>query len=146
MLVCVDLWKALWFCSADGMTLDTKFRRIKLRGLNRGIVRVLRKRTMAGFAIDVGVLAGLLHLEDVRMAGFAGIVAGEVDGTGSNFSNGGSTVVAVLPEALRHHEVPDHKKQRESDYEQECEPEKMSCIFEKAHRINFPSMLIRRLN
>jgi hypothetical protein len=35
--------------------------------------------------------------------------------------------------------VADYEKQDEGDYEQEKEPEKMSCIFEATHRMVFPS-------
>jgi hypothetical protein len=35
--------------------------------------------------------------------------------------------------------VPDNKEHEEGSDEQERKSEQMSCIFEKAHRINFPS-------
>jgi hypothetical protein len=49
--------------------------------------------------------------------------------------------MAVFAKGLGHDEVPDNKEHEEGKDEQERKPEQMSCIFEKAHRINFPSTM-----
>ena len=98
---------------------------------------MIRQRAMAGFAVDVGVLAGGLDGQDVGVAGLAGLVAGEVDGVGGDFADGGSAVVAVLPEALGHDEVANDKKHHKGDDEEEGKSEEMSCIFEAFHRAIF---------
>lgn len=121
------------------MTADTQDRRVQLGGHDRGVVGMFRQRTVAGFAIDVRVLADLLHFQNVCVTGLAGIVAGVVDRARGDLSDGGPAVVTIFSEALRDNEVPDHKKHHEGDYEQKSEPEKMSCIFEKLHGARFPS-------
>lgn len=100
---------------------------------------MLGEGAVACFAINVRVLADFLHFQDVCVTGLAGLVAGEMDGTGGDLADCVSAVVAILSEALGYDEVPDYKEHEEGDYEQKCKPEKMSCIFEKTHRINFPS-------
>jgi len=100
---------------------------------------VLCQGTMAGFAVDIGVLARRLHCQNICVTGLTGFVSGKVDGTGSNLRNSGSAVVAIFSEALGYDKVPDHKEDSESNDEQKSEPEKMSCIFEKVHRVILPS-------
>src|ERR1017187_5873747 len=139
VLVGVDLREALGFGSAGRMAADAEDGGVELGRGDGGVVGVFRKRTVAGFAVDVGVLAGFFGVQDVRMAGLAGLVAGEMDGTSGNLTDCGSTVMAVFAKGLGHDEVPDNKEHEEGSDEQERKSEQMSCIFEKAHRINFPS-------
>ena len=98
---------------------------------------MVRQGTVTSFAVDVGVLAGFFHVKDVRMAGLAGLVTGEMDRTGGDLGDRSSAVVSVLAKALRHNEVPDHQEHCKRHYEQEREPEEVSCIFEEVHRIYF---------
>ena len=61
------------------MAADAEHGRIQLwREYGCRIVRVLGQRPVAGLAVHVRVLAGLLLFEDVGMAGFARLVPGEV--------------------------------------------------------------------
>jgi hypothetical protein len=69
------------------------------------------------------------------MAGLAGLVAGVVQRAGGNLTYRGPAVVAVLPEALGHNEVAEHKKHREGDDEEKGKAEEMSCILGETHRV-----------
>ena len=97
-------------------------------GWIEGSFRVLGQRTVAGLAAHVLVLARLLGLGNVRVAGLAGFVAGVVQRTGGDLRNRCSAVVAILSEALRHNEVADHKKDHKGDNEEKGKAEEMSCI------------------
>jgi hypothetical protein len=107
---------------------------------------MMGERSMAGFAMDVGMLACLLDLENVGMTGFARLMTREVDGTGGNLSNGGSTVVTVFAEALRNNEVTDDQKDYEANDEQKSKPEKMSRVPEVTHSQILSSTSFERPN
>ena len=139
VLVGVDLREALGFGSAGRMAADAEDGGVELWRGDGWVVCVLRQGAVAGFTVHAGVLAGFFGVEDVRMAGLAGLVAGEMDGTSGNLTDCGSAVMAVFAKGLGHDEVPDNKEHEEGNDEQERKPKQMSCIFEKAHRVNFPS-------
>lgn len=110
------------------------------------VAGMIGERSMAGFAMDIGMLACLLYLENVGMTGFARLMTCEVDGTGGNLSNGGSTVVAIFAEALRNNKATDHQKEYEANDEQKSKPEKMSCILEVAHSQILSSTSFKKLS
>src|ERR1017187_8851171 len=105
VLVGVDLREAFGFGSAGRMAADAEDGGVELGWGDGGVVGVFRKRTVVGFAVDVGVLAGFLGVQDVRMAGLAGLVAGEMDGTSGNLTDCGSAVMAGFAKGLGHDEV-----------------------------------------
>src|ERR1017187_5041631 len=90
VLVGVDLREAFGFGGAGRVAADAEDCGVELGWGDRGVVGMLRQRAMAGFAVDVGVLAGGLDGQDVGVAGLAGLVAGEVGGGGGDFADGGS--------------------------------------------------------
>src|SRR6266702_6291176 len=137
MLVRIDLLEAFGLGRAGRMAANTEIGRVEFGGHDRGIVGVLCQGAVTGFAIDVGVLAGLLHLQDVRVASLAGLVAGKMDRACGNLADGGSAVVAVLAEAFRHDEVPDRQEDREGHDKQKRKPQQMPCILEQLHREYF---------
>ena len=100
---------------------------------------MLCQGTMTGFAIHVGVLAGLLRVQNVCVTGLAGIVSGKMDRTGGHLSDRRAAVVAVFSKTLRYNEVADHEEKGKRCDEQKRKPQKMSCIFEEIHRTLFPS-------
>lgn len=57
---------------------------------------MLRERTMARLAIQVGMLAFALGVGDVRMTVLTGLMACIVDGACGDFPERGSTIVPVL--------------------------------------------------
>lgn len=73
----------------------------------RRVVRVHGQRSVARFAIHMPMLAILFLIEDVNMAGFAALVAGEFDGSDGNFRYRVPAIVPVLSEAFWDHKVPD---------------------------------------
>jgi hypothetical protein len=145
MLFGVDLRESLGLGRAGRVTANAEDGGIEFGWGNGGIVGVLGERSMAGFAVDVCVLAGLLGIQDVGMAGLAGLMSGEVDWAGGDLGDGGAAIVAILAETLGHDEMPDYEKHEEEEYEQKCEPEKMSCIFQKLHWSEIPSRYDRAL-
>ena len=126
VLVGVDLREVFGFGGAGSVALDAEDGGVQLGRGDRRIVGVVGQRTVAGFAIDVGVLAGLLGVEDVRVAGLAALVAGEVDGLGCDLGYGCAAIVAILSERLGDDEVANHEKHHKGDDEQESESEKMT--------------------
>jgi hypothetical protein len=92
---------------------------------------------MARFTVQVCVLACLLRFKNVRMAGLASFMPGKVDGAGSDLAHRVCAVMTVLSEALGDYEVTYHQECEERDHKEKRKPKKMSCILQKAHRINF---------
>ncbi len=118
VLICLHLREGLWSSSAGRMTADAECSGLELWRIDRAwVAGMIGERSMAGFAMDIGMLAFLLYLENVGMAGFTRLMTCKVDGTGGNLSNGGSTVVAIFAEALRNNEVTDDQKDYEADDE-----------------------------
>jgi len=97
---------------------------------------MFRQGTVARFAIYVRVPAVFLLVENVRVAGFASLMAGEVDGTGSDVGQRVPAIVAVLSKALRNHEAADSQKNEHAEQEDSGEPKKMACVFERVHSKN----------
>ena len=137
VLLGVDLREVFRLGRAGRMAADAEDSGVEFGRGDRRIVGVLGQRSVAGFAVDVRVLAVLLRVQNVRVAGFARIVAREVDGTGGHLRDRVPAVVPIFPKALRDNKVPDYEKYDEKEYEQKTEPEKMSCIFEKLHGAKF---------
>ncbi len=98
------------------------------------VVRMLGQRSVAGFAIHVRVLAILLLLKDVGMAGFAGLVAGEIHGPGRDFRH---CVAAVVPILARNFLGPETRgaagNRRMPAANTPAKSKKMSCILEGIH-------------
>ena len=103
------------------------------RGQGSGIIRVPGQRPMAGFAIHVSVLATLFLVEDIGMAGFTGLMAGEIEWPGGDFGQRIAAIVSVLSETAGHHKASDNQKQDYARDEQSCQSEQMSRIFEGIH-------------
>ena len=96
----IDLGKALGLGRAGRVAADAEHGRVQLgRRYARGIVGVLGQRSVTGFAVHVRVLAGLLYVQNVGVAGLAGLVAGELDRARCDLGDGGAAVVSVLSEA-----------------------------------------------
>ncbi|HVZ16001.1 MAG TPA: hypothetical protein VG897_02705 [Terriglobales bacterium] len=74
----------------------------KLRFYVHWIRGVIGLRTMAGFAMNPRVFAGLFSFDNVAVAVFTDFLAGKLDRLMGNFRQGIATVVSVLSEALRH--------------------------------------------
>lgn len=123
MLLGIDLREGFGFGGARRVAADAEDRGIELGRRDRGIVGVLGQGPVAGFAVDVDVLAGLLGVEDIRVTGLARLVAGIVDRLGCDLGYGSATIVAVLSEGLGHNKVADYKEHRKGGDEQESEPE-----------------------
>ena len=98
MLIGIDLRKRFGFGGAGGMAADAEHRGVRLAGIDGWIVGVLRQRTVTGLAVHLGVLAAGFCLGHVGVAGFAGLVSGEMDGVGGDLGDGGAAVVSVLAE------------------------------------------------
>jgi len=95
------------------------------------------QRTVTGLAVHVRMFPGLLYVQNVRVAGFAGLVAGKFDWMRGNLADGGPAIVPILTKAPGDNVVAHHQKHQEGEDEQPRKPEKMPCILEDAHQ--FPS-------
>jgi len=117
------------------VTPDAQHRRIEFGGLDRArVLGMFRQGSVARFAVDVRVPAALLFFEDIRMAIFASLVAGEVHRVGGDFGQGISAVVSILSEALWHKKRAHPKKREDADDENRYQPKEVSCILEGIHK------------
>src|SRR5271166_1814623 len=89
---------------------------------------------MAGLAVYVRVLAGILFGYHIRVAVFAGLMAGKLHRKTGNFAHCGPAIVSILPKAFGHIVMAHHKKHQESEDEKPRKPEKMACILERTHQ------------
>jgi hypothetical protein len=94
---------------------------------------MLGQGSVAGLAIDVGVLAVLFLVEDVGMAGLASLMASEIDGPGGGFGHRVPAVMPVLSEAFWDQEEADDQEQEDARDKNCCQTEKVSGIFEGMH-------------
>lgn len=65
---------------------------------------------MARFAINMSVFAFYLAVRNFGVAPFAGLMSGVDNGERCDFSNGMAPVVAVLAEAVGHHQGAQRKE------------------------------------
>ncbi len=106
---------------------------------------MLGQRSVAGLAIDVGVLTLGFLVEDVRVTGFAALVAGEVHWPGGNFGNSISAIVSVLSETLWDEKTTDEQKEEQAGKEDSSQAKEMSCVLEGIHAMLSGSNLCREL-
>ena len=128
------LWEVLGLGGAGSMAAYTQHGSVKFERLNGcGIGGMLGQRAVASFAMDTGVHSGLLLCCDVRVAGFACGLSGEVNWPGSDLGDGRSAIVSVLSEALRNDEVASDQEQDKHHRKEKGESEKMFRIPEALH-------------
>lgn len=132
---CVDLREALRARGAGGMAADAEDGGVGLTRIDGRIVGMFSQWTVAGFAIDVRVLAGTFGLGDVGVAGFAGLMAGEVSGVGGDFGNGVAAVVSELAEAVRDDGGAQHEEEKRTDRVDCSESKEMTRVPEDLHGI-----------
>jgi hypothetical protein len=70
---------------------------------------------MAGFAVDASVPSVFLFLENIGVAGLAGLVAGKVGRAGSYLRKGVAAVVAILSETAGDQKAADEQEQYQAD-------------------------------
>ena len=100
-----DLRKAFRLGGIRLVTADAQYGRVELRGLHRRVIGMLRQWSVTRLAVDLRMPAALLLLQDIRVAAFAGLMAGEVHGPGSNLADRISAIVTVLSETLWHEDL-----------------------------------------
>jgi len=97
------------------------------------IVDVLGLWPMTGLAGHAFVHTLVLHIDDVAMAGLAGLMTGVGDGQSCNFSYRIRPVMPVATEAARHQKIPQHHE-RDEPYQKNCRhTEEVTRIFERFH-------------
>ena len=105
---------------------------VELRGCHGGgIVSVLGLGSVAGFAGDNDVLALLLLIDHVGVAGFAGTMAGEGNRPGRDLGEGGATIVAVLAKTTRHDGGAQHNEGNQRDQHHGGEPHEVFYVLEQ---------------
>ena len=78
---------------------------------------MLRQGSVAGFAVYVRMLAVLLYVQYVRVAGLAGLVPRELYRVSGNITNGRAAIVPILTKGLRDNKTSYHQKQQKGEYE-----------------------------
>lgn len=86
---------------------------------------------MASLTGDPHVLACLLFVQDIGVAGFAGLVAGMDNGPCRNLSDGGSAIVPILPKAARDNRSAQDHKRDERDRHHRGQPNQVLYVLEQ---------------
>ena len=133
MLVRVHLRESLRFSGVRFVTADAKHGGVEFGGRDRGVIGMFREWPVAGLAVDSRMPAILLLIQDVRMAAFAGLVAGEIHRPRGNLGDGISAIVSILSETLRHKKRAHPEKHQDADHENRGQPKQVACISEDIH-------------
>jgi len=146
MLPRVHLGEPFRFGGAGFMTLRAQHGGVRLERHDRNrVLRMLGLRAMASLASDSGMLALMLLLEDIGVAGFAGFVPGVDDGQCRNLRDGVTAVMPILAKAVRD-EKGSHTKERQCPHhKQRCETEQMFGVFHDRYQRNFRSSTAAQL-
>jgi hypothetical protein len=97
----------------------------KFGNVSRGVVGVLRQRTMAGFAGDVGVFAGGAGSGLFVVAHRAGILPGKGDGVAANEFERARSVMAVFSECFGDNGATYDQKDRQCGQQNHGRPYQM---------------------
>ena len=90
----------------------------------------LASGAVAGFAVDAGVLAHLLHIQHVAVALLAGLMARVLDGFCREFSQRIAAVMPILSKALGNEVCPHQQKDHQHNGRCHCQPDNMFGVFE----------------
>ena len=94
---------------------------------------MLRLRSVAGFAVHMRMLARLLHIENIGVAGFAGVMTGIVHGARPNLPDRSRTIVSIAAKGLWNDMTsygPEHEKR---NYKEPCKPKQVLDILKWVH-------------
>ena len=92
------------------------------------------QRSVAGLAVHVRMLAGLLLVRHIRVAGSRRSRGRQTSPGARNFADGRPAIVPILAKALGHNVVAHHQKHQEGEDKEPRKPEKMPCILENTHQ------------
>ena len=130
-----DLGKAFGLGAVRLMTTDAENGGIELWRLDRSRIRgVFCQSTVAGFAVHACVFSLVLHGDDIRVAGLAGLPSGKQNRLGGNFRDGISAIVAIFAKASGYQGRPQEDKGENRDREDDCDTQQMLDILEPVHR------------
>ena len=131
-----NLRKALRFSAVGFVAAGTHNGRVELRRDNgRGIVGMLGLGSMAGFARYHYMLALLLLLNYVSMAGLANIVAGEGHGAGRDLRYGSAAIMPILPKAAWDYRSTQDDERNYPHCHHYSEPDE---VFDVLEQVRFP--------
>ena len=106
------------------MAARAKYSSVRLYRCHRGrIVGVFRQWPMARFAVHMRVLAFDLHIEDIGVTRFAGLMSGKLHRAGRYLADRSTAIVSILPEARWNHVVSNDEKDDEGENEESREAE-----------------------
>ena len=131
-----DLGESFGLGAVGFVAAGAEDRGVELGGLDGGrVVGVFGLGSVAGFAGDHNVLAQLLLIDNVGVAGFADFVAGVSDGAGSGFRDGVAAVVSVLAETVGNN---GGAQQNERDYRDRHHSGKTDQVFRVFEQVVCP--------
>lgn len=118
------------------MAADAQLGRIQLlRRNSAGIVGVFGQRPVTGFTIHLRMLAFAFQVQNVRVAGFAGLMSGIRNGLGFDLSQRIAAKVPILPKTFGHKIAPYQNEDKDPGGKNPRQTEKMSCVF-KFHGVS----------
>ena len=139
MFLGVDLRKAPGLSDVFGMAADAERGDFgQFRFCARGVVGMLRKRAVAGFAVDVGVDAFCLGLGDIGVAAFAGVMAGVGDRARGDFADGIAAKMAVAAEAVWDERTAENEEKNQADDEDRSHAKEMGNVLQLDHKCACP--------
>ncbi len=128
-----DLEEGFGFGAVGFVTAGAGDGGVELGGLyGSGIVGMLGLGSVASFAGDDDVLAELLLIDHVGVAGLADIVTGEGRGAGSDLSDGGAAIVSILAETVGNDEGAQANERDQGDGHDDRKPDEMFDVLEQA--------------
>lgn len=134
-----DLRKVFGLSAVRLMATDAENGGIELWRQDRTrILGMFCQRTVAGFAVHACMFSLVLHANNIRVAGLAGLVSGKPDWLGGNFHDGISAIVAIFAKALRYQGCPQEDKGDDRDREDHGDTQQMLDILERVHRDTRP--------
>src|ERR1035437_2311946 len=121
------VWRGRWHDQGDETLVKVRL------GLH-WIGQTLDQRPVAGFAVHMRMLAVLLLVRHIRVAGFARVVPRKLRRVSGNLAHRGSAIVPILSKGLGDYVVAYHQKHQKGEDEKPRKPEKMPCILEDTHQ------------
>ena len=122
------------------MTAGTHDGRVQLFGLHRSrVVRMLSQSPVASLASNHHMLAQFFLLQDVGMAGLAGIVPGKCNRPGCHLANRMPSIVAILPKTLRYYSGSQKQEDHQRYGDDASQPNEVFDVFKQ---ISVPAPIV----
>ena len=115
------------------VTARAQHRGVGKNGLDARIFGMFGERSVTGFAVYVDMFTGFLLLEDLHVAGFAGLMSGMRDGKTGNVGERVSPIMSVFSKAPGNEIRANREECKDSEQEDACDTQEVLGISESIH-------------